>query len=46
MITLEMLCAWLKDATHDQEIKIWVADNVLHLETETHAYKLTLKGGV
>ena len=45
MITLEMLCAWLVDATHDQEIKLWVEGDVLHLETETHSYMITMRGG-
>ena len=46
MITLELLCQWLKDATHDLDIKVRIEKGYIILESETHVYRMSLDGGI
>lgn len=49
MITLELICQWLQDASKQAgntlEVKVWTRNGYIYLETETRVYRLSLDGG-
>ena len=46
MIDIWTICQWLKMATKDQKIKVWVDAGYCFIETETRVYRLSIDRGI